>query len=43
MIIDLTEQLTLAQIASALVIIAIAVTYYVFAKKPTKSEHRDKK
>ncbi len=34
--IDLTPQITQAQIALALVIIAFAVVYYVFAKKPLR-------
>lgn len=43
MIIDLTEQLNLAQIAFGITVIAVAITYYVFAKKPTKSDHKGKK
>lgn len=42
MILDLTEQITQAQIAFGLMVIAVAVTYYVFAKKPTKSDHKGK-
>lgn len=34
--IDLTPQITQAQIAFALMVIAVAVVYYVFAKKPTR-------
>lgn len=36
--IDLTPTLNQAQIAFALAVIAIAVVYYVFAKKPTRSK-----
>lgn len=34
--IDLTQQLTQAQIAFFLGVIAVAVVWYVFGKKPTK-------
>lgn len=37
--IDLTHTINLAQIAFALMIIAVAVVYYVFAKKPTRRKH----
>jgi hypothetical protein len=43
MVLDLTAQITQAQIAFALMVIAVAITYYVFAKKPTKSDWKDKK
>lgn len=35
--IDLTPTITQAQIAFFLAVIAVAVVYYVFAKKPTRS------
>lgn len=37
--IDLTPTITLAQIAFFLAVIAMAVVYYVFAKKPTRRKH----
>jgi len=36
--IDLTQTLAQAQIAFALAVIALAVVYYVFAKKPTRTK-----
>jgi hypothetical protein len=36
--IDLTQTITQGQIAFALAIVAIAVVYFVFAKKPTRSK-----
>lgn len=36
--IDLTQTIIQAQIAFALAVIAIAVVYYVFGKKPTKTK-----
>lgn len=36
--IDLTPQITQAQIAFALMVIALAVVWYVFGKKPTRSK-----
>ena len=35
--IDLTPTITQAQIAFALAVIALAVVYYVFYKKPTRT------
>ncbi len=36
--IDLTEQITLAQIAFFLAVIAIALVYIAFVKKPRKNK-----
>lgn len=36
--IDLTQTITTAQIAFALAVIAFAVVYWVFAKKPSRSK-----
>lgn len=36
--IDLTQTVVQAQIAFALAVIAIAVVYYVFVKKPTRTK-----
>lgn len=36
--IDLTQQIIQAQIAAFLGIIALAVVWYVFGKKPTRSK-----
>ncbi len=38
--IDLTQALTQAQIVFGLSVIALAVVYYVFAKKPIVSKRR---
>lgn len=43
MILDLTQQITQAQIAFGLMIISVAVTYYVFTQKPTKADQGKKK
>lgn len=37
--IDLTPQLTLAQIAFALVIIAATLVYYIFGRKSSRPKH----
>ncbi len=36
--IDLTPQITQAQIAAFLGVIALAIVWYVFGKKPTRSK-----
>lgn len=38
--IDLTPQITQAQIAAFLGIIALVVVWYVFGKKPTRSSRK---
>lgn len=38
--IDLTPQITLAQIAFGIAVIALAVVWYVLGKKPTRSSRK---
>lgn len=38
--IDLTETITNAQIATFLAVIALALVWYVFGKKPTRSKRK---